>query len=96
MNKAVGIRELKAHLSRYVREVRGGQEVLVSDRGRIIARLVPVEPPSESARLNNLLMKLSAEGKIVLPRTHKRVSRPSRRKKVKGTSFAGAVLDDRR
>ena len=37
----VSISELKAHLSRYVREVRRGGEVQVLDRGTPVARLVP-------------------------------------------------------
>ena len=96
MSKTVGIRELKTHLSRYVREVRDGDEILVSERGRIIARLSPVEPRSETARLQGLLLKLSAEGQIILPRIHKKAARPAKRKKMKGTSFSDAVLEDRR
>ena len=37
--KTVGIRELKNRLSEYLREVRSGERVLVSDRGLIIAEL---------------------------------------------------------
>jgi prevent-host-death family protein len=96
MSKAVGIRELKTHLSRYVREVKDGEEILVSERGRIIARLAPVEPQSETARLQNLLLKLSAEGQIILPTVLKKMARPKRRKKVKGAPFSDAVLEDRR
>ena len=38
---AVSISDLKANLSRYLREVRRGGEVQVLDRGAPIARLVP-------------------------------------------------------
>lgn len=96
MSKAIGIRELKTHLSRYVKEVKDGDEILVSERGKIIARLVPVELLSEGARLQNLLLKLSSEGQIILPIIHKKAARPARRKKVKGTPFSDAVLDGRR
>lgn len=96
MSKAVGIRELKTNLSRYVKEVKGGDEILVSERGRIIARLAPVEPHSDAARLQALLLKLAAEGQIILPRIHKKAARPARRKKVKGTPFSDAVLEGRR
>ena len=96
MGKAVGIRELKTHLSRYVKEVKGGEEILVSERGRIVARIVPVEPASEAARLQTMLLKLSAEGKIILPRIRKEAARPAWRKKVKGTPFSDAVLEGRR
>ena len=37
--KAVGIRELKARLSQYMREVRRGEVILVTDRGEVVAEL---------------------------------------------------------
>ena len=37
--KTVGIRELKNNLSAYLREVRRGTRVLVSDRNRVVAEL---------------------------------------------------------
>ena len=45
--KAIGVRELKAHLSRYLRDVQAGEVVLVTDRGRVIAEL---RGASEAAR----------------------------------------------
>jgi antitoxin (DNA-binding transcriptional repressor) of toxin-antitoxin stability system len=36
---STGIRDLKAHLSRYLRRVAGGEIVLVTDRGRVVAEL---------------------------------------------------------
>ena len=39
-----GIAELKAHLSSYLDQVKGGHEVLITDRGVPIAKLVPLEP----------------------------------------------------
>ena len=44
---AVSISELKANLSRYVREVRRGGELEVLDRGVPVARLVAVGAGSE-------------------------------------------------
>ena len=38
----VGIRELKAHLSEYVRRAAGGEHILVTDRGKPVARLMGV------------------------------------------------------
>jgi prevent-host-death family protein len=37
----VGVRELKAKLSQYLSAAAAGQDVVVTDRGRPIARLVP-------------------------------------------------------
>lgn len=39
----MGIRELRADLSRWVRRVRAGEEVVVTDRGTAVAKLVPFE-----------------------------------------------------
>lgn len=44
---SVGIRNLKNQLSRYVRRVAAGDRVLVTDRGRVVAALVP--PPRDAA-----------------------------------------------
>jgi antitoxin (DNA-binding transcriptional repressor) of toxin-antitoxin stability system len=38
---AVGLRELKAKLSEYVRRARAGEVVLVTDRGQVVAELRP-------------------------------------------------------
>ena len=43
----VSISDLKANLSRYVREVRRGSELEVLDRGVPVARLVAAGPGSE-------------------------------------------------
>lgn len=37
----VGIRELRADLSRWIKRVREGEEVVVTDRGQAVARIVP-------------------------------------------------------
>ena len=56
--QTVGIRELKSRLSEVVRAVRGGAHVLVTDRGMVVAEMVPpgstrVDPavPAALARL---------------------------------------------
>jgi antitoxin (DNA-binding transcriptional repressor) of toxin-antitoxin stability system len=43
--EAVGIRELKARLSRHLKRVRSGIRLMVTDRGRSIATISPVETP---------------------------------------------------
>jgi prevent-host-death family protein len=39
----VGIRELKANLSRHLRRVRSGTRLVVTERGRAIASIQPVQ-----------------------------------------------------
>jgi prevent-host-death family protein len=43
--ETVGIRELKAHLSRHLKRVRSGTRVVVTERGRAIATIDAVALP---------------------------------------------------
>jgi prevent-host-death family protein len=54
----VGVRELRASLRSYLDRVRGGEEVVVTERGKPVARLVPNVSRRE---------QLIAEGKIRPP-----------------------------
>lgn len=55
--ESAGVADLKARLSEYLARVKSGEEVLVTDRGRPVARLVPVcietiaDDEAERARL---------------------------------------------
>jgi antitoxin (DNA-binding transcriptional repressor) of toxin-antitoxin stability system len=49
--KRVGIAELKDRLSEHLRAVEGGAEVVVLDRKRPIARIVPVSRSVASSRI---------------------------------------------
>lgn len=63
--KSAGVAELKAHLSRYLASVKEGEEVTVTERGRPVARLVPVDPAAgRQARLR----ELARLGLVRLPR----------------------------
>ena len=44
----VGIRELKTHLSRHLKRVRAGTRLFVTERGRVIASIEPVETPDDA------------------------------------------------
>ena len=39
---SVGVRDLRQNLSRYLEQVQAGDELVVTERGRGIARLVPI------------------------------------------------------
>jgi prevent-host-death family protein len=41
MSDTVGVRELRQNLSRYLERVRAGENLTVTERGRVVARLVP-------------------------------------------------------
>lgn len=63
-----GVRELRDHLSRYLEAVRDGEEVTVTDHGRAVARLVPLDHP-------RALDRLIAEG-VVTPARVRKGGRP--------------------
>jgi antitoxin (DNA-binding transcriptional repressor) of toxin-antitoxin stability system len=61
--KAVGVRELKAHLSRYLREVRAGEVILVTDRQRVVAELrAPGSSGLEESDTDRGLRRLAEAG----------------------------------
>ncbi len=43
----IGVREVKAHFSEYLRRVQSGEEFVITDRGQPVARITPIEPPFE-------------------------------------------------
>ncbi|WP_420631058.1 type II toxin-antitoxin system Phd/YefM family antitoxin [Candidatus Leptofilum sp.] len=47
MEASTGIRELKEQLSAYIRRVKSGETIVITDRGKPVGRLVPY---SESLR----------------------------------------------
>ena len=83
----VGIRELKDNLSSYVARAKEGEEVLITDRGRPVARLVAVDGPTD--RLAELI-----EQGLVRPAKTRVRSRP-RPIKAKGT-VSDLVAEQRR
>lgn len=48
MSHIIGVRELKAHLSRYLKEVKSGRTVLVTEHGKPMGRIVPASQSLES------------------------------------------------
>jgi prevent-host-death family protein len=62
MSRAYPVHEAKAKLSEILRKVRGGRGVVISDRGREVARVVPIEPPKA---LGQRLARLEEEGALL-------------------------------
>src|SRR5579859_2759829 len=64
--KSVGLRELKNRLSEYVREVRSGEAVLVTDRGEVVAELIPPGQSSDERGTPSGLVALARRGQLTL------------------------------
>ena len=88
--QTIGVRELKAHLSEYLKRVQAGEHVTITDRGRPIAIIAP----ATAARRMEWAHALVAEG-------HARWDggKPtglSPRLKSRGKPASQMVLEDRR
>jgi antitoxin (DNA-binding transcriptional repressor) of toxin-antitoxin stability system len=64
--KSVGLRELKNRLSEYVREVRSGEGVLVTDRGEVVAELIAPGQGSDERGVPSGLVALARRGQLTL------------------------------
>lgn len=56
--KTVSVKELKAHLSEYLRRARGGEHIVVTQRGKEVAEIGPL------AQTRKALRAMQAEGRI--------------------------------
>ena len=83
--KAVPVRELQQHASAVLRRVRAGERVAVTDRGTVVAVLVP---PSDAGGAAGLV----AAGRVRLARNPLSGREPERTSNLN----TGAVLDELR
>ena len=58
-NATIGVRELKAHLSHTLQQVKAGETVIITERGKPIGRIVPME-----SSLEDRMQELIAAGVI--------------------------------
>ena len=84
----VGVRELKNNLSRYLERVRAGDQLVVTDHGRPVARLTPIDAGTDR------LAELVAAGVVQAPKGTTR-HRPVRRVRTK-TTVSDLVREQRR
>jgi len=90
----VGSRELKNRLGRYLRAVRKGESLLVTDRGKTVAKLSPPDHNSQAhAMFHATLERLEAEGFIRIARRRLGKFRPA---KAKGKAASQIIIEDRR
>lgn len=84
----VGVRELKNSLSSYLRRVREGETIVVTDRGVPVARLIPAGVPE-------VIAQLMAEGRVTWSGT--RFVPPAKAPHLQeGPSLSDYIAEDRR
>lgn len=69
-NTSVGIRDAKIHLSRYLKLVQQGEEIVITDHGRPIGKIVPIA--SRELALEDRVERLEEQG-VLAPLAGKRL-----------------------
>ncbi len=92
----VGLREANQNFSRLVRAVRRGTEVVLTDRGRPIARLTPIkaEAGTKADALENALRQLAEQG-LVRRATRRGPMPPFKPIKISGPSISETLQNER-
>lgn len=84
--KSVGVKQLKSRLSEYLRLVRGGETVLVTDRDEVVAELRPTRKQlAIGDSLDEILDSLAERGEVT------RATMPQRRWRWKATGVGLAA-----
>lgn len=89
----MGIRALRAHLSRYLRVVRDGEIVQFTDRGHVVAELrLPEQGVRDDREVR--LQRLVAEGRVVPPLSCREVDWTQCRGLGLPQGYSLQILDD--
>ena len=73
---SVGIRDAKMHLSKYIKMVQRGTEVIITDRGRPVGKIVPIQ--NEDLTLEERIKVLEDQGLLekLPPKRMKKIPAP--------------------
>lgn len=67
----VGIRDAKIHLSKFIKMVQNGSEIILTDRGRPVGKIVPIQ--AKELPLSSRIKKLEDMGILeVLPQKNQK------------------------
>ena len=85
-----GVKDLKNRLSYYLREVKKGEKILITERDQVIATILPVERGEEDSSLLSLVKEGFATWKGGKPTGSPRPVR------IKGKTVSEIILEDRK
>lgn len=89
----VSVRQLKDHLSQYLRRLEQGEEFTVTRRGKAVAIIAPI---GDEGRLRRKLLELRERGIIHWSGEKARIPKRGVKLIGEGPSAAQMVLEDRR
>ena len=93
--KTVGLRELKNRLSEYVRQVRSGQAVMVTDRGEVVAELRSPGQVPPGTKVDPAVGKLVNRGLLILGAPNAARVYPSQSPLLRSTTSAKLLRAER-
>jgi prevent-host-death family protein len=88
--ETVGIRELKENLSKYLKSVKSGEKIVVTDRKKEVAIIVPFGAEADEEKILQLTQRGVAHWNGMKPMGMRS------RIESRGRSVSEAVLEDRR
>jgi prevent-host-death family protein len=91
---SVGVRELKAKLSSYLRRAQAGETIEVTDRGAVVAELRPHQPSPEE--IDRRLDRMAKEGLIIPAKRKGPLRLPKLRGKPLKSGELQKILDEER
>lgn len=91
----VGVKELKNKLTYYLGLAKGGDNIIVTDRGKPVAILHNLDTIEKGASLEEKLASLAKQGKIRLP-LKKGKMKPFKPIKIKGKPLSETIIEERR
>ncbi len=87
----IGLREANQRFSKIMKVVREGEEVTLTERGKPIARIIPITQPDDSEAA---IARLVAEG-LLRPATKPWRMPPFRPRRLRGPSIVQTLREER-
>jgi prevent-host-death family protein len=94
--KTVGVRELKDRLSEYLREVRSGECVLITDRGEVVAELSAPGYATRDTSVPAGLQSLAKRGLVSLGERGRADLYPPLPRRKRGKRNSAQLLEEER
>ena len=90
----VSVKELKNRLTQHLRRVKQGEKVIITDRGKPIALIQPIQSAAPVESLQAGLARLAAQGLATLP--IRKPLKKVRTVRISGPRISRTILEDRR
>ena len=90
---SAGVRDIKTHLSEYLRKVKMGEIIKITDRGVEIALVMPASSSGVTPHINRTILNLVRKGIVAgFPGKPEGIKNPI---KVKGKQISEIILSQR-